>query len=166
MSQCQVCIELGDKKFYWNFMLCGIYFTAVLCHLGSVYQRQFQLFSWCTKNTKYRNTWSWGGPGHERISNAPLVLVIVDWMSLVWSGQSISMLSMSIFPVWMAGHDPLILVRRVPCLMAQRHWWKIQTQVPMLHFKEFHLLKIYEKIFRDFVFFFQHWHLWNDYCFT
>lgn len=34
-SQFQACIELGDKKCYWSFVLCGIHFTAVLCHPGS-----------------------------------------------------------------------------------------------------------------------------------
>lgn len=76
MSECQACIELGDKKFYWNFMLCDIYFTAVPCHLGSGYQRQFNSFSWCTKMLV-------GEPEHGRISKASLVLVIADRMSLV-----------------------------------------------------------------------------------
>lgn len=47
-----------------------------------------------------------GGPGHERISKASLVVIIADRISLVCSGQSVLMLSMSIFPGWMAGHDP------------------------------------------------------------
>lgn len=46
-----------------------------------------------------------GGPEYERISKASLVLVIADRMSLVWSGQSVLILSMSIFPGWVAGCD-------------------------------------------------------------
>lgn len=116
-----------------------------------LYQRHFEWFSLVHQNaggeTKVykKNKLS----GCERICGASLVFFIADKGCLVWSGLNVLILSVSIFPGWMARHRP-----PDDCLWeGSQVWWHSSADERfrrMLHLEESQLLKINETSFRDF----------------
>lgn len=106
MSEFQACIELRDKKVYWSSVLCDMRSTAVLCHPGCTKDslNGFPRASKCLGGTKVykKNRVS----GCRAICGAALLPGLADKMCLIRSDLTVLMLSVSIFPGWMARLDP------------------------------------------------------------